>query len=142
MWQKTLLTKSVVFSFFFPLRISEATFLFSNFTMTFKASALILGDDNLRFRINNSIALTEYVKNLTLQIILGNAIRNPRNFQTFSFGYWSFVQSFFLNLVSWLDNLLFMFLLILTSDFSLLNLFRRSVNSLLMFVTVVSNLSL
>ena len=142
MWQKTLLTKSVVFSFFFPLSISEPSFLFSNFTITFKSSALILGDDNLRLRINNSIALTEYLKNLTLQIILGNAIRNTRNVQTFSFGYWSFVQSFFCNLVSWLDNLLFMFLLIPRSDFSLLNLFRRSVNSLLMFVTVVSNLTL
>ena len=87
-------------------------------------------------RLNISIAFTEYVTNLTRQILLGNAIRNARIFQSFPSGILFFAQRFLSTSVSWLDNLLFMLLLIAGSDSSLVNLFCRSVSSLLMFVKV------
>ena len=141
---KPLWLRSVVFNFFFPLSIFEASLILANFTMNFlgqwfdlrRWQALILtGSISASHSRNMS---QPYSQRKFCEMLLGM----PETSRHSLLEYCSFAQHFLSTLVSWLDNLLFMFLLIARSDSSFVNLFRRSVSSLLIFVRVVSNLSL
>ena len=75
-------------------------------------------------RANVSITFTEYVENIILQIILGNGIQNDQYFETLPSGVLLIHPACSLNLnqFSYIASC-FMFLLILRSNSSLVNLF-------------------
>ena len=75
-------------------------------------------------------------KKLTLQIILGNVSRNARTFKTFVSGIFFVCPTFSLNHILLARLLNIGILLKARSDSTLVNLFRRSISSLLMFVNL------
>ena len=81
-------------------------------------------------KANVSITFTKYVANIILQIILGNGIRNDQYFETLPSGVLLIRQACSLNLnqFAYIASC-FMFLLVLRSNSSLVNLFCWSVSS-------------
>ena len=135
---------SVVFSFFFLLGIFEASLLFANITIVFFRRQWF---DLRRWQasmLKGSISAS-HSRNMSQSLLSRSFKEMPSGMPKISryslLEYCSFAQNFLSTLVSWLNNSLFIFLLLARSDSSFVNLFHRSVSSLLMFARVVSNLS-
>ena len=136
--------RSVVFSFFFPLSIFKASFLLANFAMTFLGQWFDFGRWQASMltgsiSASHSRKMSQTLHSRSFWEMLSRMLEMSRHSLL---EYCSFAQDFLSTLVSWLDNLLFMFLLIARSDPSFVNLSHRSVSFLLIFERVVSNFSL